>query len=365
MRLPADLVLLSRALVTLDGTLRVLVAGPSLVVGDGADGADRQPTPVVDPRASRPRRAARRAAAPAPPARAGRPHPHADRPGRAAPPHRRRRGRPPHPAHARQPRPARRHRRGRSSSSATVLLVAADAGPAVAGATGLFEIFGYGGLLAGTVLVAPGRRRRRPGRHDMTTWMEATMSVVAHRAPSGGRPASTTGRPASATTGIPATSCASCVWGAATLVAAPRLDRGWPRDQRRRARPTSGGVDGARRRRGAASCCWRWRRSAPSSCPSPSSLVLVGAAAVAPARLLVVAGRGSPARCLRRSWTARLDLAGPAARRRRRRHLAGVDPLPVARLPRRRWRPPPRSASRGCRGRGGAPTDVAAGRARS
>ena len=36
---------------------------------------------------------------------------------------------------------------------AAVLLVAADKGPKVAGGTGLFEIFGYGGLLAGTVLL--------------------------------------------------------------------------------------------------------------------------------------------------------------------------------------------------------------------
>jgi hypothetical protein len=34
-----------------------------------------------------------------------------------------------------------------------VLLVASDPGPAVAKRTGLFEIFGYGGLLAGVVLV--------------------------------------------------------------------------------------------------------------------------------------------------------------------------------------------------------------------
>ena len=37
--------------------------------------------------------------------------------------------------------------------ASTVLLVAADAGPAVASWTGLFEVFGYGGLLAGTVLL--------------------------------------------------------------------------------------------------------------------------------------------------------------------------------------------------------------------
>jgi hypothetical protein len=34
-----------------------------------------------------------------------------------------------------------------------ILLVANDKGPAVATGTGLFEIFGYGGLLAGTVLL--------------------------------------------------------------------------------------------------------------------------------------------------------------------------------------------------------------------
>jgi hypothetical protein len=34
-----------------------------------------------------------------------------------------------------------------------VLLVATDEGPAVASGTGLFEIFGYGGLIAGTVLL--------------------------------------------------------------------------------------------------------------------------------------------------------------------------------------------------------------------
>jgi ubiquinone biosynthesis protein len=37
--------------------------------------------------------------------------------------------------------------------AATMLLVARDAGPAIATHTGLFEVFGYGGLLIGTVLV--------------------------------------------------------------------------------------------------------------------------------------------------------------------------------------------------------------------
>jgi hypothetical protein len=34
-----------------------------------------------------------------------------------------------------------------------VLLVAVDEGPAVASGTGLFEVFGYGGLMVGTVLL--------------------------------------------------------------------------------------------------------------------------------------------------------------------------------------------------------------------
>ena len=37
--------------------------------------------------------------------------------------------------------------------SAAVLLVAADPGPTVGGDTGLFEVFGYFGLLAGSVLL--------------------------------------------------------------------------------------------------------------------------------------------------------------------------------------------------------------------
>jgi len=36
---------------------------------------------------------------------------------------------------------------------ATLMLVATEEGPIVAGSTGLFEILGYGGLLAGTVLL--------------------------------------------------------------------------------------------------------------------------------------------------------------------------------------------------------------------
>ena len=41
----------------------------------------------------------------------------------------------------------------RCSFVSAILLVADDAGPAVADRTGLFELFGYGGLLVGIVLV--------------------------------------------------------------------------------------------------------------------------------------------------------------------------------------------------------------------
>ncbi len=63
--------------------------------------------------------------------------------------------------------------------AATVMLVAADSGPTVAEGTGLFDVFGYGGLLAGTVLLLrvtagggprrhrPDDRRRRGPRDDL------------------------------------------------------------------------------------------------------------------------------------------------------------------------------------------------------
>ena len=91
----------------------------------------------------------------------------AHRPGRPAGAQRRRRGQPADRAHARQPVAARARRHGAASSTSAVLLVAADAGPAVAGETGLFEIFGYGGLLLGAVLVLRVVAAVVEGRHDM------------------------------------------------------------------------------------------------------------------------------------------------------------------------------------------------------
>ena len=151
MRLPADLVLLSRALVTLDGTLRVLCPGLSLMTAF-VDLLSSPSDPVIDrdamirdellsalPHLRRlPERVDRILTL------TGRGELRirtvVDEDGRRI------------LRTLVNRRPARRHRRG----SADRLGDAArrpDAGPAVADRTGLFEIFGYGGLLAGTVLV--------------------------------------------------------------------------------------------------------------------------------------------------------------------------------------------------------------------
>jgi ubiquinone biosynthesis protein len=150
-RLPADLVVLSRALVTLDGTLRVLSPGLSLASAMelmSSAGA----APVLDPQAMVRDELL------------------------AALPHLRRlperidriltltsRG----DLRLRHVVDEDSHRllrtfvnRGLLAAvgaaflfAATALLVAPDAGPTVASSTGLFELLGYGGLLAGTVLL--------------------------------------------------------------------------------------------------------------------------------------------------------------------------------------------------------------------
>ena len=120
-RLPADLVVLSRALVTLDGTLRVM--SPGLVDGHGGDRAASRTAglPVVDPQDAPKNELV--AALP----QLRRLPDRIDRiltltePGRSADPARGRRGRPAHRAHARQPRAA-----GRRGDS-VVLLVVGDA----------------------------------------------------------------------------------------------------------------------------------------------------------------------------------------------------------------------------------------------
>ena len=136
-------------------TARCGCSSPEAVAGGGGDRDDdvADGAPIVDPRRDGPRRAARRAPAPAPPARARRPHPHADRPRRAAHPQRRRRGRPPHRAHARQPGAARGGRRRVPGRRRRCCSSPPTPGPPSASGTGLFEVFGYGGLLAGTVLL--------------------------------------------------------------------------------------------------------------------------------------------------------------------------------------------------------------------
>jgi ubiquinone biosynthesis protein len=150
-RLPADLVVLSRALVTLDGTLRILSPGLSLASAMELMTADAG-SPVLDPRAMLRDEVM------------------------SALPHLRRlperidriltltsRGdlRVRHVVDEDSRRLLRTFvNRGLLATigaaflfASTVLLVAPDPGPAVASSTGLFEVLGYAGLLAGSVLL--------------------------------------------------------------------------------------------------------------------------------------------------------------------------------------------------------------------
>ena len=152
MRLPADVVLLSRALVTVDGTLRVLCPGRSLIASAMDMMASPEADPIVDPR-----QLARDELL-------------------AVVPHLRR---VPERIDRILALTARGELRVRTVTDedgrrivrtlvnrsllaligaavlvvSAILLVAADPGPVVTDGTGLFEIFGYGGLLAGAVLV--------------------------------------------------------------------------------------------------------------------------------------------------------------------------------------------------------------------
>ena len=122
------------------------------VVGRGRDGDDDVGRGAHRPRRDDPRRAHGRAPASAPAARSHRPDPHAHRPRRPAHPH----------VVDEDGRRILRTLVNRSLLAAigavfvlasTVLLVASDQGPAVGGDTGLFEVLGYFGLLAGAVLM--------------------------------------------------------------------------------------------------------------------------------------------------------------------------------------------------------------------
>ena len=152
MRLPTDVVLLSRALVTLDGTLRVLSPGRSLMTS--AMQMLESPTePVVDREQLVRDELMAVLPAPPPPARNGSTGSSAlTGRGELRIRTRDRRGQPAHRAHARQPGAAGRDRRRRARRVGRAA-GGADPGPAVSEGTGLFEIFGYGGLLAGAVLV--------------------------------------------------------------------------------------------------------------------------------------------------------------------------------------------------------------------
>ena len=152
MRLPADIVLLARALVTVDGTLRVLAPGMSLmtaaldVVGSSAPSPVGDPTDLVREELLSMLPHLRRL-----PARV-------DRLLGAA-------GRGELRIRTVTDEDSRRILRTLFNRAllgglgaavlavSAVLLVARDPGPAIGEDTGLFEVFGYGGLLAGIVLV--------------------------------------------------------------------------------------------------------------------------------------------------------------------------------------------------------------------
>ena len=152
MRLPADVVLLSRALVTLDGTLRVLTADRTLM-GSAFEVLDPSaPSPVVN----RDQFVRDELAAMLPHLR--RLPERVDRVLALT-------GRGELRVRHVVDEDGRRVLRTLVNrvllvavgaallAVSAVLLVAADAGPAVTGRTGLFEVFGYGGLLAGVILV--------------------------------------------------------------------------------------------------------------------------------------------------------------------------------------------------------------------
>ncbi|MET0727780.1 MAG: AarF/UbiB family protein [Acidimicrobiales bacterium] len=151
-RLPGDLVILSRALVTLDGTLRTLAPGMSLIAAATAMMTDGQAAPIID------REALLRAEL------------------EAALPHLRHlpdridriltlAGRGDLRVRHVVDEDGQRILRTLVNRSllavigaafllvSALLLVAADEGPAVAEDTGLFEVFGFGGLLIGSVLL--------------------------------------------------------------------------------------------------------------------------------------------------------------------------------------------------------------------
>ena len=272
------------------------------------------------PRGDDPRRAAGDAPAPAPAARTDRPHPHADRPRRAAHPQRRRRGQPAHPAHARQPRCCSWSSAPSFLVASALLLVATDAGPAVAGETGLFEVFGYGGLLAGTVLCC-GWSPRSPGtgRHD----------VVAPRP----RPRSTRRRPAAAVRRRrppgeryyrhPGDVVRLVVWAAATIVAGP-VHRAGRRHERRASRDDLGGVGRLVPPRRPRARCSRSPRSSPSSSRSSSWSLLVARQRW---RRLGCSSLARRRRAPRRSSLDRpaLDLAGRLPEAVRPATLAALD----------------------------------------
>ena len=202
-RLPGDLVILSRALVTLDGTLRIISPRISLVEAATAQMAKGDEAPILDRDEMVKAELASDAPPPAPPPRPRGPPADAGRSGRPPHPHDRGRGLPAHRAHAGQPEPARDDRRGvprrvrhhaRGDRQRTAGRLA---GGPVRGA-GLRRAAGRQRPLPA------GRGRRGSGRHGMTG---TTILPRRPRRPPALRPIRCSHR-VSATSAIPATSSA-------------------------------------------------------------------------------------------------------------------------------------------------------------
>ncbi len=254
MRLPGDLVLLSRALATLDGTLRIMC--PGTVARRRRHRGDD-----LGRRADRSRRrwSATQLLAALPHLRhlpdRHRPHVDARRPGRSSHPPRRRRGR-------RSASCGRLSIAGCSSSSDSMFLLACRAaadrrrrGPGWSPAElGLFEVFGYGGLLRRHRPAAAGRGRGCTRRDDMRT---AMTEPVRRWAPAHGRRARLPlGRLVSGTSGIRATSFGSSCGESPRSCSCCVLRLGEV-DQRRVSPTDIGRVGGVDARSPSASCCSR------------------------------------------------------------------------------------------------------------
>ena len=343
MRLPTDVVLLSRALVTVDGTLRTLCpdislvsAATQLVDGSGESATGRRPPGAGS------RRVAGAGAAPPPAARACRPHPHVDRPGRAPHPQHRRRGQPASRSHVGQPVPARgrrrfvpapldvaaRRRRRRARSSPVRRACSTCSATAACSSDPCWS--------CGSSPQSQGTERHES---DLTT-----------RRHSGGRHAAVgfdARPPGERYYRHPGDIVRVVIWGAATVLLILLIE------------VAEGTNDGIREDLGeAAGLVPRAVRELALGIAQLMAVVIPVVVAVAilwrrrwrRAGLLALAAAAGAAAtsCSTRRWPRR-----SGARRARGDVVAGVDALPARRVPRRRGGWQQWSASRGCRASGG------------